>query len=193
MDQKLTQRLADWLSLPADQRDTETGRMLVLQLLNNPILAANFQRFPKKFMPHVEYQLRKKLNLRIAGATHEDVTAMRKQVTTISHLRHLTSPLPGTDRMKPVNRVLKTDEFRKGKREDHNQLPEDIQALYTENASVLQQMRAIHERLVIIQDKIDHGSKEFCPDSDIYPLVSEIIELDTKYRDNWNKYDEYQA
>lgn len=192
MDQKLTQRLADWLNLPVNQRDTETGRLLVLQLLNNPILAANFQRFPQKYMPHVEYQLKKKLNLRVAGATHDTVTAMRKQVDSISQERKLTEPLPGTERMKLVNRVLKTDEFRKGKRSDHNKLPEDIQALYVENASVLQHMRSIHERLLIITEQIAKGSKEFCPDGDVYPLVKEIIDLDAKYRNNWRKYDEYE-
>ena len=71
---------------------------------------------------------------------------------------------------------------------DHDRLPEEIQAYYTENLSVMQNMRACHAQLVLLSTTEKQSS---CPDNDRYPFVKEIIALDEKYHRNWQKYDEY--
>ena len=193
MDQKLTNRLQAWLDTPAAKRSIEEGRLLVLQLIGNRILANNFQRLPGRYMSHVEYQLRKFLTVRIAKATHEDVEAMTKQVNRIAVARHLQRPLPGKRTEPEEKRIAKTEPFRKGKRPDHDQLPEEIRACYAENLSIMQQMRSLHERLLILTEQIDEGSPNYCPDGDRYPFVKEIIDLDDRYMKNWQKYDAYVA
>lgn len=156
--------------------------------MRNPILAQNLVKLPKRFMPMVEYQLKKFLPMRLAEITHEDVTKMTAKVAKINAEHGLDKELPGRKNQPEDRRILKLDPFRVGKRPDHDQLPEEIQSLYAENLHVMQQMRACHAQLVLLTLDEKHSS---CPDGDRYPFVKEIIDLDQKYHANWQKYDTY--
>ena len=175
IDRKLTQQLQQWLEAKAEDRDIATGAMLLRKLVRNLIFAANFERNPQRHMKMAEYQLKKFLPMRLAQVTHEDVQRMTKKVAQITVERKLDQPA----RKKQV-----------GKRSDHDQLPEDIQACYAENLSIMQNMRACHAQLVILASQEKQSS---CPDGDRYPFVKEIIALDERYRQNWQRYDEYPA
>ena len=188
MDEKLTQDLQQWLNTPAEERDIETGARLVRVIVRNQILAGNFQRLPKKYMKMVEYQLNKRLPMRLAGVTHEDMVRMTRKVTVITAERGLNAPLPGKDKAPVLKRIEKTEDFKRGKRPDHDRLPEEIQALYAENLSLMQNMRACHAQLVLLTLPENQSN---CPDGDRYPFVKEIIELDARYHANWEKYDTY--
>lgn len=74
----------------------------------------------------VEYQLQKYYNFRVAALTRAQVKAI-----VAEHI-----PL-----------AAKADEQPKGKRADHDALPDDIKAKYVENLSILQRMRDMHLRL----------------------------------------------
>ena len=189
MDTLLTQRLQEWLAAPVAERDVEQGRLLVLQLVRNRALANSFARAPKHFMPHVEYHLQKFLALRLAQQTHEDVEKMAAQVETIVKEDGLDQPIDTKSESKKavIKALEKTDKFVNGRRPDHDQLPEEIQALYKENLNIVQQKRAIHAQLIVITREAD--KKDYCPDGDRYPLVKEIIELDKRERQNWEMYD----
>ncbi len=189
MDTQLTGVLQEWLNLPAERRNIETGRWLILKLTRNRILADNFTRFPSRYMSHAEYQLQKFLNVRLAEQDHKDVERMSLEVAQICERDGLDRPLPGNEKKAVQKRIARTEKFVKGRRADHDRLPEDIQALYKENLHIMQQKRAIHAQLMVITAK---ASKDYCPDGDRYPLVQEIIRLDKQERENWKRYDEYQ-
>lgn len=190
MDKQLTTKLQNWLNTPAADRDIETGRILVLQLTRSQILARNFQVRPKVFMPRVEYELNKFLKLRLADMTHAQVSVLKSQAKTIAQVHHLADPLPGTERTPVTKRIEKTDEFKKGKRRDHDQLPEEAKAAYIENLDIMRRMREAHSRLVIVLEEAEKGNKTICPDGDAYPFAKEIVDLDKKYHANWRLYDE---
>jgi hypothetical protein len=175
IDRKLTQQLQQWLEAKAEDRDIATGAMLLRRLVRNLTFAANFERNPKRHMKMAEYQLSKYLPMRLAEITHEDMVVMTKQVADIAVERKLDQPA----RKKQA-----------GKRPDHDQLPEEIQACYAENLSIMQNMRACHAQLVLLSTQ---EKQSVCPDGDRYPFVKEIIALDEKYRQNWQRYDEYPA
>lgn len=177
IDRKLTQQLQQWLEAKAEDRDIATGAMLLRKLVRNLIFAANFERNPQRHMKMAEYQLSKFLPMRLAEITHEDMQVMTKQVAQIAVERKLDKP--ARKKQKQV-----------GKRPDHDQLPEDIQACYAENLSIMQNMRACHAQLVILSSP---EKQSVCPDNDRYPFVKEIIALDERYRQNWQRYDEYPA
>ena len=139
-------------------------------------------------MAHAEYQLSKFNTIAIANQEHADVERMAKQVEQINARSGLDAELPGNSKKGKLYRIARLPEFKKGKRDDHDRLPEEIQALYIENLSIMQQMRAIHAQLVVITNAAQ--SKDYCPDGDRYPLVKEIIALDEKYRSNWLLYDQ---
>ena len=47
-------------------------------------------------------------------------------------------------------------------------------------------MREVHLRLRNLS-----AENSVCPDSERYPFLKELIDLDKKYRSNWQKYDSY--
>ena len=176
MDIKLTQRIQDWLEATPADRSIEEGAEIVLKLTGNRFMCQNI--LGRKDYKMVEYQLRKYLPQRLQQVTHEEVEQMKKQATTIAEEHHLDT----------IRKSAKTtpEEWKKGKREDHDSLPEDIQALYAENLTLLHRMRECHlqARKIALADKP-------CADCDIYPFVKELVELDKRLHSNWQAYDEY--
>lgn len=188
MDEKLTQELQQWLNTDAEKRDIDTGARLVRVLVRNQVLAAGFQRLPKKYMKMVEYQLSKFLPMRLARVTHQEIVRMSGEATLIASQHQLNRDLPGSSKTPVLKRIEETEDFKLGKRLDHDRLPEEIQALYSENLSLMQNMRACHAQLVLLSLPENQSS---CPDGDRYPFVKELIDLDAKYHSNWEKYDTY--
>ena len=78
------------------------------------------------------------------------------------------------------------EEFRKGKRADHDQLPEEIQARYIENLDLLHKMRELHLKLRSLSTE-----QVSCPDSERYPFLKELIALDKQLHENWKVYDHF--
>ena len=176
MDTKLTQRIQDWLEAKPQDRSLDEGAELVLKLTGNRFLHRNI--LVRKDYKMIEYQLRKYLPQRLRQVTHEEVERMTKEADKIAEEHHLDT----------IRKSAKTppEEWKKGKREDHDSLPEDIQARYAENLTILHRMRECH-----LQARKIAQSKKPCTDCDIYPFVKELIELDKRYHANWQAYDEY--
>lgn len=179
MDHNFTKKIQDWLSLPKGKRDLQKGALYLLQLSNNQILYRNITANITRHEEDIDYQLRKYLKFRLANLTHEQVQQMQKKADAIVVRNHLAEePKPEA---KSAN-----EEFKKGKRADHDTLPEDIQARYSENLSLLQSMRNLHAKLVLLST-----ANSSCPDSERYPFLKEMIELDKRYHANWKAYDNY--
>ena len=122
----------------------------------------------------IEYNLRKFYNFRVKAMTHEQVEEMEQQVENIAK-QHL-----GFVENNPAK------EFKQGKRADHDELPDEVQALYVENLSIVQRMREVHLRLRSLStDTLP------CPDSERYPYLKELIDLDKRLHANWEVYDHY--
>ena len=146
---------------------------MVLQLTNNRIMYQNFMRRPKQYASRIEYELRKKYQFYLQQITHEEVKEMSAQVEHIVEEHHITS---------------ENEEFKKGKRVDHDALPVEIQALYAENLSIMQQMRRLHTQLQLLS--VENST---CPDSERYPFLKELIALDKRYHANWEQYDHFKV
>lgn len=173
---KLTTQLQQWLEKPTEERDWNEGAILLLQLTNNPIMYRNISLNPKGKAEFIEGKLRQFLKLRLDAEAHDEVIAMQEQVDAIVASRTEFSNKdtnPATD-------------FKAGKRGDHDSLPDDIKALYTENLDIVRRMRELHLRLRLLSD-----STKLVPASERKPLLDEFIKLDKKLHDNWNAYDHY--
>jgi hypothetical protein len=71
----------------------------------------------------------------------------------------------------------------KGKRSDHDTLPSEIQSLFESNLEIYPHMRSLHEKLKIMNsEKIS---------SERLPFLTELLQLDSQLRQNWNTYDTY--
>lgn len=170
MDAKFTRQIQDWLNTPAEQRDNAQGALLLLRLTGNQIMYRNLMANPKRNAQYIEYQLQKRLNFRLQKLTHEQVEEMQQQVNAIA--KKLT---PNTG-----------ESFKQGKRDDHDMLPDEIQALYVENLGIVQRMRELHLRLRSLSTE-DNPAR----DCDRYPFLKELIDLDKKLHANWETYDHY--
>ena len=170
---ELIPKVKEWLDANPEDRDLAAGALLVLQLTNNRIMYQNFMRKPKLYASRIEYELKKKYNFYLQQLTHEQVAEMGKQVEVIAKEHNLPN---------------EHEEFKKGKRADHDALPVEIQALYAQNLSIMQQMRRCHTQLQLLS--VEHST---CPDSERYPFLKELIDLDKQYHANWEQYDHFKV
>lgn len=173
MNQQFTEKLGRWLLSPEESRDWEQGALMLLQLSGNRILYNNVMRRLAQSHSTIEYHLQKYYNFRIKDLTHEQVKEMDAKVEKI-----LEENIP---------LAVKADSApSKGKRADHDSLPDEIKNLYVENHSLLQLMRETHMKLRSLS-----LADAPCPDSERFPFLQEIIKLDKKLHSNWKKYDSY--
>lgn len=176
MDNDFTLRLKGWLDKDDAGRDYAEGARLLLQLnMNQVMFRTNMARISlPKTREFIAYQLQRYYNFRVQDLTHSEVVAMEKQVDRIVSKRlSVSSDNPA-------------DEFRAGKREDHDSLPEDIRQLYVDNAEIMHRMRDLNAKLRLLSTEDSP-----CPDSERYPFLKELIALDKKYHQNWNIYDHW--
>lgn len=175
MDHKFTEQIKQWLETPESERDYAVGALYLLKLSGNQIFYKNIVAALDKRHDVIEYQLQKYYNFRVKALTHAQVEEMSAQVEAIV-AEHI--PLAAEADKQP----------QKGKREDHDLLPDEIKAKYVENLSLLQRMRELHLRLRSLS--LENAT---CPDSERYPFLKELITLDKKLHTNWEAYDHYVA
>ena len=174
LDNKFTELIQKWLETPTDERDYSVGALYLLKLSGNQIMYRNIMANPTSKAEFIEYNIRKYYNFRVQALTHYQVEEMQKQVDVIAQEHFsLEEDNPAKD-------------FKKGKREDHDSLPDEIQALYVENLSIVQRMREVHLKLRSLST--DNAT---CPDSERYPFLKELIELDKRLHSNWEQYDHF--
>lgn len=178
MSQQFNTKLQAWLN--DDSRTIEDGCLLLLQMENNQIHYRNLLNHPNRdaVMKFLVSELQSRLKVRLANITHEQVAEMDEQVKVIvkEHFSYQDAKTDGTS----------NEEFRKGKRADHDQLPEEIQARYVENLDLLRRMRELHLKLRSLSTE-----QVSCPDSERYPFLKELIALDKQLHQNWSIYDHY--
>ena len=174
MDHKFTELIKQWLETPSDQRDYSVGALYLLKLSGNQIMYRNIVAQLDRRHDFVDYQIQKYYNFRVQALTHAQVEEMQQQVDVIV--------------AEHISLAVNADEHKTGKRDDHDSLPDEIKAKYVENLSILQRMRELHLKLRSLS--LDTAP---CPDSERYPFLKELIELDKKMHANWEEYDHFVA
>ena len=174
MDHKFTELIKQWLETPSDQRDYSVGALYLLKLSGNQIMYRNIVAQLDRRHDFVDYQIQKYYNFRVQALTHAQVEEMQQQVDVIVS--------------EHISLAANADEHKTGKRIDHDSLPDEIKAKYVENLSILQRMRELHLKLRSLS--LDTAP---CPDSERYPFLKELIDLDKKMHANWEEYDHFVA
>ena len=174
MDHKFTELIKQWLETPSNQRDYSVGALYLLKLSGNQIMYRNVVAQLDRRHDFVDYQIQKYYNFRVQALTHAQVEEMQQKVDVIV--------------AEHISLAANADEHKTGKRDDHDSLPDDIKAKYVENLSILQRMRELHLKLRSLS--LDTAP---CPDSERYPFLKELIELDKKMHANWEEYDHFVA
>ena len=174
MDKKFTELIKQWLETPSNQRDYSVGALYLLKLSGNQIMYRNIVAQLDRRHEFVDYQIQKYYNFRVQALTHAQVEEMQQKVDVIV--------------AEHISLAANADEHKTGKRIDHDSLPDEIKAKYVENLSILQRMRELHLKLRSLSlDTVP------CPDSERYPFLKELIDLDKKMHANWEEYDHFVA
>lgn len=161
-------KVYDWLDLPVDERNLEAGATLLLQITRNRVLHQNVVR--RKNFEKIEYVLKKYMNEHKIEIPQADAAGDDREDED-----------PSSENLKTL-----TVEMR-GKRKDHDSLPEAIQMIFVGNTEKYHMMRSIHEKLKLMS-KDDKFS-----DEDRKPHLDELVKLDKDIRDAWEKYDNFKA
>ena len=174
LDEKFTKELQQYLSSPREERDYERGALLLLQLNRNRFMHAQLLR--RKNWDKLEYELKKHLNIRLEGLTTREVQEMEKrELPRIRLSMEARRPILSTDKDF-------TGGTYKGRREDHDNLPAEVQALYERNADLYFKMKQTFETLKTMEDQTA---------CDRHELLTILVGLDKEYRQNWNAYDTF--
>lgn len=174
LDEKFTKDLQQYLTTPRDERDYERGALLLLQLNRNRFMHARLLR--RKNWDKLEYELKKHLNIRLEGLTTREVQEMEKrELPRIRLSMEARRPILSTDKDF-------TGGTYKGRREDHDNLPAEVQALYERNADLYFKMKQTFETLKTMEDQTA---------CDRHELLTILVGLDKEYRQNWNAYDTF--
>lgn len=174
LDEKFTKDLQQYLTTPREERDYERGALLLLQLNRNRFMHAQLLR--RKNWDKLEYELKKHLNIRLEGLTTREVQEMEKrELPRIRLSMEARRPILSTDKDF-------TGGTYKGRREDHDNLPAEVQALYERNADLYFKMKQTFETLKTMEDQTA---------CDRHELLTILVGLDKEYRQNWNAYDTF--
>ncbi len=174
------ENLIEWF----EEKDYAKGLILLAKYSKNRILLQNLSRKqnPKK----LEYELKKitdlmplkgkklkEKELKIVGASENDGT-QGKDPEPI--------PIKGTSRMLGADsdKLIIVRNNLEVKLED---LPEKHQTLWKQNRDSYKQVRALHEKLKLMENASDEGRK---------PLIDRIRQLDESIRANWEIIDAWQ-
>lgn len=177
MDEKLTAKIQEYINAEPSERDIEAGAVLLLKLNKNRILFNNITRRPDKFADKLLYELKKFLTIRLDKKTIQEVVQLEKRL------------LPAVELLIAAAEPLSTDDEHlptivKGKRADHDALPERVQNLWAESAGYYKNMKLLHENLKGME------SDQPC---DRYELLKQLDEQDKMYRMNMESYDGYKV
>ena len=198
-DPKFTEQLQAWMNTPDSQKNWDEGALLLLQLSGNRIMYHNISVNPKGKAEFIKGQLQKYLNFRLLQLTKDQVNEMQSQVDEIvekvikpaikreQSQKYLNSA--EREQIRQSGKPAESSEFqdfKAGKRADHDSLPAEVQALYVENLDLVHRMRELHLKLRTLS--LDNAT---CPDSERYPFLKELIALDKKRVANWDIYDHF--
>ena len=195
MDTKFTEKIQKWLDTPADERDIVAGATMLLQLNRNQFFYNNVTARPARYAAKLEYELKKHLRIRLDGQTIQDVVRMEKtvlpavektiqeEVAMVNNRQEMVidnhEVVIDSDDDKPQEAVVA-----KGRREDHDSLPDEIKALFDNAGQLYFSIKQLYETLKTMEN---------AQPCDRYEYLKQLKEADTKYHANLQKYDAYRA
>lgn len=185
MDKEFTESLKRWLETPREERDVREGAELLLRINGNRHIYNLAMNRPEAAHDHVEYDLKKFLQIRIDGHTVESIREMEREL--LPKVRTLIPP-PEEETESELSEDDTVEEtptapnVHRGRRPDHDELPEHIRAIYDRGGELYEKIRRTFTEL---QDL------EKAPPCDRYEKIKILEGLYEEYIAGWDEYDAY--
>ena len=185
MDKKFTESLKRWLDTPREERDVREGAELLLRINGNRHIYNLAMNRPEAAHDHVEYDLKKFLQIRLDGHTVESIREMEREL--LPKVRSLIPPPEEETESKlseddTVEETPTAPNVHRGRRSDHDELPEHIRTIYDRGGELYEKIRRTFSEL---QDL------EKAPPCDRYEKIKILEELYEEYIAGWDEYDAY--
>lgn len=196
IDQKFTEELSKWLSTPRDERDVVAGAELLMRITGNRQFYATAIVRPHVVHDHVEYELQKHLAIRQEGHNVETLRNLERELlaecaeefgeeeATAEPVEEPATAEEASDAYAVPGEAPVVSSTKRGRREDHDELPAEIQALYEDNATRYDQMRKVYQQLLSMADAQPCDRKEH---------IFQLEKLVKAWSDAWAAYDSYDA
>ena len=198
IDKLFRAKVEEWLSKNKHtEAELADGAMMVLQCNRNHAMYNTIMRRPARFEEKIAYELRKHLrylkdDLNLDGVkdlerkvlpvigkaideTEETADKAAAALGEIPEDSYLPSPEPS-----PVNEKQKENVIVRGKRGDHDELPETIRAIWDKNAERYKKIKQAHETCKTLEAACDR-----------YEYTKAIAELWDAYKKDFDTYDHY--
>lgn len=181
MDKAFTQDIADWLETPREERDVRKGAELLLRINGNQHIYHLAMIRPETAHDHVEADLKKFLQIRLDGHTMESVRQMDSEL--IPKVQNIITTRQDESEDAPEE-TDDTAPAHRGKRSDHNELPEEIREIYERGGELFEKIKQIFTEL---------QQMENAPACDRYEKLKVLKPLVKEYTDGWERYDNYNS
>ena len=155
-DVKVTQKIKQWFDSEHTDENIREGAMLLLQINNNRHLYQQIMLRPQRMLEHLKYELQKHYDYRIKGLSLDEVRKFDGEVTPL--LQKAVDSTADADKLAadvaphlPFVDAENTDSIdataiiAKGKRADHDQLPDDIKEIWDANIQRWKRIKELFE------------------------------------------------
>lgn len=194
-DPKVTEGMVAWLrSDHTDDENIRKGAELLLRVNRNRGLYERICRYPKGGLKKLEYEIQKHVNIRLQGYSFDDIQKLDHEITPDIKFAVERCAIHQEENNMPESEVL--PHFEKpndehwteqtfpitGKRPDHDNLPEEIQAIWPKNAERWKKIKETYNLLLTLNAPCDR-----------FEHLQLLKELWYKYREDMCRYDDFKA
>ena len=202
-DPKFTEKLKKWFDSEHTDANIRDGALLLLQMNNNRHLYQLINFDPQGKLELLKYELQKHLNYRIEGMTIDDVRNYDKAVTPVLQTavdktseadkiaKQLAPHLPVVE-SENLDSIVPSAIVAKGKRTDHDQLPENIQAIWDNNCALWKKIKEHFEACKAYDMSCDRYEGLHAADEDFKRMLLTLKEEYYAYKQAMDVYDHAQ-
>lgn len=202
-DPKFTEKLKKWFDCEHTDANIREGALLLLQMNNNRHLYQLINFDPQGKLELLKYELQKHLNYRIEGMTIDDVRNYDKAVTPVLQTavdktseadniaKQLAPHLPVVE-SENLDSIVPSAIVAKGKRADHDQLPDNIQAIWDSNCALWKKIKEHFEACKAYDMSCDRYEGLHAADEDFKRMLLTLKEEYYAYKQAMDVYDHAQ-
>ena len=204
IDNKFTQIVKAWFDKDHTDENIREGAMLLLQMNNNRYLFQQINFDPQGKLELLKYELQKHLNYRIEGMTLDEVKEYDKKVTPILQsaidktseadkiAAELAPHLPVYEDNVDIESITPQALIARGKREDHDQLPENIRNIWDANAALWKKIKEHFEACKAYTQSCDRYEGLHAADEDFRRMLETLKQEYYAYKQGMAEYDAAQ-
>lgn len=199
-DVKFTQKIKQWFDSEHTDENIREGAMLLLQINNNRHLYQQIMLRPQRMLEHLKYELQKHYDYRIKGLSLDEVRKFDGEVTPL--LQKAVDSTADADKLAadvaphlPFVDAENTDSIdataiiAKGKRADHDQLPDEIKEIWDANIQRWKRIKELFEACKAYQLSCDRFEGLNAANEEFQKLLLTLKTEYYAYKQSMDQYD----